>query len=100
MSKVLDKGSGQLVTWKQLSHEASAQDYLPCTYHYGMFVKKESSWESKKLCVTDNRRTKSCCFQQKVINNMQPDDVSFYIRSDSLIYMCADSLYAKHGRVK
>lgn len=120
-AKVLEKGSGQLVTWKQPSYKALVKDYLPCTYCYGMFVKKElwkhqSSCGSKRFCVTDNETNKRRRVQsraarllpiaasssgcQKVINNMRQDDVSFHIRSDSLICMYGESLYAKHGRVK
>lgn len=37
---------------------------------------------------------------QKIINNMRQDDVSFHIRSDSLICRYGEALFAKHGRVK
>lgn len=57
-SKVLEKGTGQIVTWKQPSNDASFQDYLPCPYCLGMFRKKDlwrhqSSCKTKKLCVKD-----------------------------------------------
>lgn len=120
-SKVLEKGRGELVTWKQPSDKASVQDYLPCPYCYGMFSKKdlwrhESSCKSRKSCATDDmkktrRRVQSLAARllpirtsssgcQEVINNMRQDDVSFHVRSDSLICGYGDSLFAKHGRVK
>lgn len=120
-TKVLAKGRGQLVTWKQPSDNASVEDYLPCQYCYGMFAKKnlwrhQSSCKSKKSCVTDDtkkpgRRVQSLAARllpiasssggcQDVVNNMRQDDVSFHIRSDTLICRYGDSLYAKHGRVK
>lgn len=37
---------------------------------------------------------------QDVINNMQQDDVSFHIRTDSLICRYGESFYAKNGRMK
>lgn len=57
--------------------------------------------EVKKSCVTENdthgrRRVQS----QAVINNMRQDDVSFHVRSDSLICRYGESLYSKHGLVK
>ncbi len=116
--KVLEKGTGQLVTWKQPSNKASVEDYLPCIYCYGMFVKKElwkhqSSCGSKKSCMTDNETNKRTRVQsraarllpiaasstgcQKIINNMWQDDVSFHIRTDFLICRYSEALYARHG---
>lgn len=39
-SEVLEKGTGQIVTWKQPSNDATIQDYLPCPYCFGMLQKK------------------------------------------------------------
>ncbi|XP_073720777.1 uncharacterized protein [Misgurnus anguillicaudatus] len=121
-SKVLEKGRGQIVTWKQPSDKASVKDYLPCPYCFGMFKRKDlwrhqSSCRTRKSCVTDektkNRRSRiqsraasllpiaaSSDGCQSIINQMRQDDVSFHIRSDSLICNYGESLYAKHGRVK
>lgn len=120
-TKVLKKGKGQLVTCKQPSYNTCVEDYLPCTCCYGMFVKKElwkhqSSCGSKKSCMTDSgtkgrRRVQSRAARllpiaasstgcQKIINNMRQDDISFHIRSDSLICRYGEALFAKHGRVK
>ncbi|KAI7789871.1 hypothetical protein IRJ41_021112, partial [Triplophysa rosa] len=120
--KVLEKGRGQIVTWKQPSEQASVKDYLPCPYCFGMFKKNDlwrhqSSCRTKKTCAADekvkNRRgrvqSRAACLLptsassdgcQAVINNMRHDDVSFHIRKDSLICKYGESLYAKHGRVK
>lgn len=120
-TKVLEKGSGELITWKQPSDKTSAKDYLPCPFCFGMFSKKDlwrhqSSCRSKKSCVTEDKKntrgrvqgrasrllpisvTSNGC--QEIINNMRQDDVSFHVRSDSLICKYGESLYAKHGRVK
>ncbi|XP_061598835.1 uncharacterized protein LOC133461871 isoform X3 [Cololabis saira] len=120
-TKVLEKGRGQLVTWKQPSDKASVKDYLPCSFCLGMFSKKDL-WRHQSLCKSE----KSCVIEegkktrgrvqsraarllpiaassggcQGIINNMRQDDVSFHIRSDSLICRYGDSLYAKHSRVK
>lgn len=120
-AKVLKKGRGQLVTWRQPSVDASVKDYLPCTYCYGMFAKKQLfrhhfSCRCKKSCVDDDKlitkrsvQSGAACLLseassstgcQKIINNMREDDVSFHIRSDSLICEYGESLYAKHGDVK
>lgn len=120
-AKVLKKGKGQIVTCKQPSHNTCIEDYLPCTYCYGMFVKKElwkhqSSCGSKKSCTTDNEKNTRRGVQsraarllpirasstgcQVIVNNMRQDDVSFHIRTDSLICRYGDALFAKHGRVK
>ena len=121
-TKVLKKGKGQVVTCKQPSLNTSVNDYLPCAYCFGMFVKKElwkhqSSCASKRLCTVDNeekktrRRVQSRAAQllpirasssgcQAIVNNMRQDDVSFHIRSDSLICRYGEALFAKHGRVK
>ncbi|XP_031147359.1 uncharacterized protein LOC116044389 isoform X4 [Sander lucioperca] len=120
-SKVLAKGRGELVTWKQPSHKSSVKDYLPCTFCFGMFAKKDlwrhqSSCNSKKSCVpVDEKKTRGAVQSlaarllpitassngcQGIINNMRQDDVSFHIRSDSLICKYGESLYAKHGRMK
>lgn len=120
--KVLEKGKGQIVTWKQPSEQASIKDYLPCPYCFGMFKKNDlwrhqSSCRTKKACAADenvkNRRgrvqSRAACLLpisassdgcQAVINNMRQDDVAFHIRKDSLICNYGESLYAKHGRVK
>ncbi|KAL1272198.1 hypothetical protein QQF64_028060 [Cirrhinus molitorella] len=121
-TKVLDKGRGQIVTWKQPSDKASIKDYLPCPYCFGMFKKHDlwrhqSSCKTKKSCVTDEQKktgrvrvqsraasllpiSASSGGCQSIINNMRQDDVSFHIRSDSLICKYGESLYAKHGRIK
>lgn len=120
-TKVLEKGSGELITWKQPSDKASAKDNLPCTFCFGMFAKKDlwrlqSSCRSKKSCVSEDKKCTRGAVQrraarllpisatsnecQSIINNMRQDDVSFHIRSDSLICKYGESLYAKHGRVK
>ncbi|KAF5899327.1 nucleoporin p54 isoform X1, partial [Clarias magur] len=120
-SKVLEEGKGQLVTWKQPTDKVSVKDYLPCQYCLGMFSKKDLwrhqlSCRCKKLCVTDDVKKARGSVQshaarllpiasssngcQGIINGMRQDDVSFYIRSDSLICKYGESLYAKHGRMK
>ncbi|KAM9488366.1 uncharacterized protein Hap1MRO34_005317 isoform 1-T1 [Clarias gariepinus] len=86
-----------------------------------MFSKKDlwrhqSSCRCKKLCVTGDIKKARGSVQshaarllpiasssngcQSIINSMRQDDVSFYIRSDSLICKYGESLYAKHGRIK
>lgn len=117
-AKVLRKGRGECVTWKQPSKKASVKDYLPCKYCYGMFLslwRHQSSCRSKTSSTDDKKKTRekvqslaarllpiasSSGGCQEIINNMRQDDVSFHIRSDSLICRYGDSLFAKHGRVK
>ncbi|MEQ2233169.1 hypothetical protein ILYODFUR_019194, partial [Ilyodon furcidens] len=118
--KVIEERRGQIVTWKQPSDKASVADYLPCSYCFGMFRKTDlwrhqASCKIKDLCETDDsnvrRRVQSRAVRllpivassdgcQTIINNMRQDDVSFHVRSDSLICKYGESLYAKHGRVK
>nr|XP_024661063.1 uncharacterized protein LOC112436092 isoform X1 [Maylandia zebra] len=83
-----------------------------------MYIKKTLwkhalSCKSKKLCASKTRHprvqgyaarllpikhsSKGC---QTIIDNMRQDQVSFHIRSDSLICKYGESLYARHGRVK
>ncbi|XP_029987175.1 uncharacterized protein LOC115417411 isoform X2 [Sphaeramia orbicularis] len=117
---VLEKGSGELITWKQPSKKASAKDYLPCPHCYGMFVKwdlwrHQSVCRSKKHLEGGTKKTRSRVQSlaatllpnaalsggcEDIINKMRQDDVSFHIRSDVLICRYGDALYAKHGRVK
>ncbi|CAM4686021.1 unnamed protein product [Leuciscus chuanchicus] len=115
---VLEKGSGQIITWKQPSVDASIKDYLPCPFCFGMFRKKDlwrhqSSCRTKQSCLKDQddnqkntrRRVQSPIAAssdgcQKIINTMRQDDVSFHIRNDSLICKYGESLYGKHGRVR
>ncbi len=121
---VLEKGSGQIITWKQPSVDASVKDYLPCPFCFGMFRKKDlwrhqSSCKTKQSCLKDqddnqkNTRgrvqSRAACLLpiaassdgcQKIINTMRQDDVSFHIRNDSLICKYGESLYGKHGRVR
>ncbi|RXN22014.1 hypothetical protein ROHU_036771 [Labeo rohita] len=121
---VLEKGSGQIITWKQPSVDASIKDYLPCPFCFGMFRKKDlwrhqSSCKTKQSCSKDrdddqkNTRgrvqSRAACLLpiaassdgcQKIINTMRQDDVSFHIRNDSLICKYGESLYGKHGRVR
>lgn len=120
-TEVLEKGRGQIVTWKQPSEKASVKDYLPCPYCFGMFRKKDlwrhqSSCKTKKSCMKSETKStrgrvqsRAACLLpisaspdgcQSIINNMRQDDVSFHIRRDSLICKYGESLYAKHGRVK
>ncbi|RXN11628.1 hypothetical protein ROHU_010526 [Labeo rohita] len=121
---VLEKGSGQIITWKQPSVDASIKDYLPCPFCFGMFRKKDlwrhqSSCKTKQSCSKDrdddqkNTRgrvqSRAACLLpiaassdgcQKIINTMRQDDVSFHIRNDSLICKYGESLYGKHGCVR
>ncbi|KAI3376190.1 hypothetical protein L3Q82_016405 [Scortum barcoo] len=118
---VLEKGRGELVTWKQPSDKVSVQDYLPCPHCYGMFAKKDL-WRHQSLCRSkktsgkdDTKKTRgrvqslaasllpivsSSGGCQEIVNKMRQDDVSFHIRTDDLICRYGESLYAKHGRVK
>ncbi|XP_026195542.1 uncharacterized protein LOC113148187 isoform X2 [Anabas testudineus] len=120
-AKVLKKGRGELVTWKQPSEKASPQDYLPCRHCFGMFAKRDlwrhqSSCKCKKMCVADDNVKSRSSVQssavrllpiaasssgcQNIINNMRQDGVALYIRTDSLICKYGESLYGKHGQVK
>lgn len=90
-SKVIQKGRGEVVTWKQLSNKAIVGEYLPCPYCFGMYSKKtlwkhELSCKSKKSCASKTRHprvqsyaarllpvkhsSKGC---QTIINNMRQD---------------------------
>nr|XP_033471258.1 uncharacterized protein LOC117249624 [Epinephelus lanceolatus] len=116
-AEVLEQCREQLVMCKQPSHKALVEDYLPCTYCYGMFARKELrkhqfSCGSKKSCMTNGRRkvqshaarlppiAASSDKCQKIIDNMRQDDVSFHIRTDSLICRYGEALRANHVRVK
>lgn len=64
-AKVLEEGTGQLVTWKQPSDNvtSSPKDHWPCPYCYGMFVKRDlwrhrSIHWCKKSCVKDGTEKK------------------------------------------
>ncbi|XP_044040966.1 uncharacterized protein LOC122870667 [Siniperca chuatsi] len=61
-TKVLEKGRGQIVTWRQPSDEVSVKDYLPCQYCYGMFAKKVLRKHHctcrSKTCVTEDKKTR------------------------------------------
>lgn len=48
-SKVLQKGRGEVVIWKQPSNKALVGNYLPCCYCFGMFSKK-ILWKHQSLC--------------------------------------------------
>ncbi|XP_054863262.1 uncharacterized protein LOC111580683 isoform X2 [Amphiprion ocellaris] len=119
--KVLEKGKGELVTWKQPSEKASVQDYLPCSFCFGMFAKKDlwrhrASCKCKELYMKEDTKNTRGRVQshaarllpiaassngcQDIINNMRQDDVSFHIRSDPLICRYGESLYARHGRMR
>lgn len=61
-TEVLEKGRGQIVTWKQPSDKASVKDYLPCPYCVGMFRKKDlwrhqCSCKTKKSCVKSETKS-------------------------------------------
>ncbi|KAL7372217.1 hypothetical protein ABVT39_012227 [Epinephelus coioides] len=113
--KVLEDGSGEIVTWKQPSKGASVEDYLPCQHCYAMFKRKEL-WRHMKSCrekkgdkVQGKRRAQKASSElipikdsseglQKIIHSMIQDHVTSHIRGDEMICTYGNALFAKKGR--
>ncbi|XP_049895877.1 uncharacterized protein LOC126387392 [Epinephelus moara] len=113
--KVLEDGSGEIVTWKQPSKGASVEDYLPCQHCYAMFKRREL-WRHMKSCrekkgdkVQGKRRAQKASSQlipikdssdglQKIIHSMIQDHVTAHIRGDEMICTYGNALFAKKGR--
>ncbi|XP_048847978.1 uncharacterized protein LOC125718284 isoform X3 [Brienomyrus brachyistius] len=110
--RVLKEGCGELVTWKQPSTSASANDYLPCQHCLG-FVLKKDLWKHECSCRL-KVESMSCIKKQvqaasvfllplqddeddeeykKILLKMQPDDISNHARSDALICKYGKMLY-------
>ncbi|KAI4789657.1 hypothetical protein KUCAC02_035110 [Chaenocephalus aceratus] len=118
-SEVLQKGHGEIVTWKQPSEKTSVKDYLPCQHCYAMF-KRTELWRHEKSCRDrteerekgKRRRVQKASSQllpnlvessegiQNLIHNMLQDNVTSHIRSDEMICTYGDALFARKGREK
>lgn len=116
--EVLQKGQGEIVTYRQPSEPTDPEGYLPCNICLGFFIKTEL-WRHEKKClktmgkleVQSNRRRRvqvsaSSLLPYKgqasqrcsnIVNRMIIDEVSQEVRNDPLICEFGDRLLEKHG---
>lgn len=104
--EVIKSGKGEIITWKQPSHEIALDNYLPCQHCYAMFVRRDlwkhlANCRNKKDAENDVKKKSKCRVQktsssllpmvetsevvQNIIHGMQKDEVSFTVRNDDLI---------------
>lgn len=117
--EVLQKGQSEIVTYRQPSMSATAQDYLPCNICYGFFLKDEV-WRNEKKCrktmgepevLSKKKRrvqTAALCLVPyrgqlskrclEIVSRMVIDEVSHEVKNDPLICEFGDRLLGKHGR--
>lgn len=117
--KVQQTGNGEIVPLRRQKKDNSLNSYQPCTHCLGYFLQREL-WRHQRSCnlKTDDkkpprrRRSRSAIFKnfvlhdclsegcQNVVRNMRDDDVSKYLRNDTLICQFGNRLYEKHGHEK
>lgn len=61
-------------------------------------TQRRQAVQSHAACLLPISAASNRC--QDIVNSMRQDDVSFHIRSDSLICSYGESLYSKHGHIK
>ncbi|KAL7400000.1 hypothetical protein ABVT39_005178 [Epinephelus coioides] len=120
--EVLQKGLGEIVTYRQPSEHANPEDYLPCNNCFGFFL-KDKLWKHEKQCrkmmgepevqskkseSKKRRRVQTAASSlvpyrgqstqrcSDIVNRMVIDKVSLEVRNDPLICECGDRLLEKH----
>lgn len=119
--EVLQKGQGEIVTYRQPSEHAAPEDYLPCNTCYAFFIKDEL-WRHSQLCrktmgepelkskkIRRVQRAASSLLPYRgqssqrcsnIVSRMVIDKVSLEVRHDPLICEFGDRLLEKHGSDK
>lgn len=114
-AEVLRTGKGELVARKQPREESQAQNYKPCIYCQGFFV-KHAMWRHMQICKFKPVNPKPgktrvqalCAFAEpipdgvpeklwKLVNSMNQDAVAHAVKSDWCIMEMGKHLYNKHG---
>ena len=114
---VLQKGKGEIVTYRQPSEHTDAENYLPCNICYGFFL-KTVLWRHEKVCrktmtvsaeSKKKRRVQSAALSllpyrglssercSAIVRRMVIDKVSTEVKNDPLICEFGDRLLEKHG---
>ncbi|XP_041815524.1 uncharacterized protein LOC121622685 isoform X2 [Chelmon rostratus] len=116
--EVLQKGQGEIVTYRQPSEHTDPEEYLPCNICFAFFIKTKL-WRHEKLCrktmgvpeVQSKKRhrvqasasslvpyrgqaSQRC---SNIVNRMIIDKVSQEVKNDPLICEFGDRLLEKHG---
>lgn len=114
--KVLQEGKGELsVRYRPTDGKAHVDDYGPCPYCYGYFIRREL-WRHRPSCklkpetvnqtkekmAVTSRLLLPCTGNSstilgKVINSMKADDISRIAKSDSTIMAFGEKLCKRHG---
>ncbi|XP_056007620.1 uncharacterized protein LOC125653612 [Ostrea edulis] len=115
--EVLRTRHGTLVTFTRNWNETSADQFLPCQYCLGFFL-KSSLWRHTKNCpFAPERKEKyrkvssqsmlllptstdvSEGLREKVLSRMSADEISIAARNDPIIVRVGEKLYQKHGHL-
>ncbi|XP_056001324.1 uncharacterized protein LOC125677270 [Ostrea edulis] len=115
--EVLRTRHGTLVTFTRNWNETSADQFLPCQYCLGFFL-KSSLWRHTKNCpFAPERKEKyrkvssqsmlllptstdvSEGLREKVLSRMSADEISIAARNDPIIVRVGETLYQKHGHL-
>ncbi|XP_058255761.1 uncharacterized protein si:ch211-266o15.1 isoform X2 [Hemibagrus wyckioides] len=118
--KVQQTGNGEIIPLRRQKKDNSLNSYQPCAHCLGFFLQRDL-WRHQRSCEMRKddenlprrrRRSRSAlsknfvlheCLSegcQNVVRNMRDDDVSKYLRNDTLICKFGNRLYEKHGHEK
>ncbi|XP_049319649.1 uncharacterized protein si:ch211-266o15.1 isoform X3 [Astyanax mexicanus] len=116
--KVIQTGSGEIITKKRPPLDYSASEYLPCRHCLDFFVRQDL-WRHQKFCQMKKdkgkgyrRRIQSKSSKlvplqgylpgacETIISGMYEDDVLDHIKKDALICKYGDCLFVRHGHDK
>ncbi|XP_060572464.1 uncharacterized protein LOC132730528 [Ruditapes philippinarum] len=113
-TEVLRTGKGVIITWARNSEQTSAEDYLPCEYCLGFFL-RSSLWRHQQTCNFNEGKKKrrkiqsearlllpssieaSKGLKENVISRMAGDEITIVVRNDPLIIKLGEKLYQRHG---
>lgn len=114
--KVLETGEGEVVTKKSLTKAKTKEEYLPCNYCLGFYLKHDlyrhvSTCALREEAIPKGTRhqsnsvfllpstasqTSALDFQHDVLADMTVDEVSLCARNDHLIISFGEKQYQKH----
>ncbi|XP_030266833.1 uncharacterized protein LOC115578126 isoform X2 [Sparus aurata] len=112
---VVKSGKGQIVPKRQATCQSTATDYLPCKFCFAMYVRTDL-WRHLKRCKLQvkedgpkNRRLQTSCSLmlpmdasissgfKKVLEQMAYDTVTQVVKSDTLILLLGERMFAENG---
>ena len=115
---VIRQGSGKIIPVRSPSSPVAAEEFIPCQFCLGFFLKKDL-WRHCKTCKYASKKEKNSARRgRKVINQalmllpsengcseglknifsaMNSDDITFIASRDALIISFGEKLYQKHG---